>query len=146
MPNIAAALNDHIRRLARRQINLSTRPTRRLTAQFRRDVAALKREVVSLHKTVTFLETQEKRRADQLPVSAEATKGRFRAAGLKSHRAKLNLAAADYGRLVGASGASIYLWEQGKSKPRKAQVARLVAVRKLGKREALKRLELLGKK
>ena len=48
--------------------------------------------------------------------------------------------------MVGASGASIHRWEQGKSHPRQAQVGRLVAVRRLGKREALKRLELLGKK
>jgi len=71
MPALAAALNDHIKRLARRQINASTRPTRRLTAQFRRDVAALKRDVAVLTKTIAYLETQEKRRAAQLPVAAE---------------------------------------------------------------------------
>ena len=42
--------------------------------------------------------------------------------------------------MVGASGASIHRWEQGKSHPRQAQVGRLVAVRKLGKREVVKRL------
>ena len=145
MPNIAAALNDHIRRLARRQINASTRPTRRLTAQFRRDVAALKREVTALRKMVAFLEVQEKRRAAQMPAPEDGVGGRFRAAGLKSHRAKLGLSAAGYGNLIGASGASVYLWESGRARPRQPQIAKLVAIRKLGKREALKRLELLAK-
>jgi hypothetical protein len=55
------------------------------------------------------------------------------------------LSAADYGKLVGASGLSVYHWESGKTRPRPAQVAKLVAVRGLGKREVMKRLELMGK-
>jgi DNA-binding transcriptional regulator YiaG len=38
---------------------------------------------------------------------------------------------------------TIFNWEHGKSKPRDQQLASLVVVRRLGKREALKRLELL---
>ena len=41
---------------------------------------------------------------------------------------------------------TIYNWELGKSRPRKEQLAALVAVRGIGKREALKRLELLQEK
>ena len=66
---------------------------------------------------------------------------RFRADGLRSHRAKLGISAADYGKLVGVSGLTIYHWEHGKAKPRRKQLASLAAVRGLGKREALHRLE-----
>ncbi len=38
---------------------------------------------------------------------------------------------------------TIYNWESGNSRPRPEQLAALVAVRKLGKREAIKKLELL---
>jgi DNA-binding transcriptional regulator YiaG len=144
MPNLAGALNDQIRRLARREITSQTKTTRRLTAQYRRDIAALKRQVAALQKSVAFLEVQEKRRVAERPAPSEAEGIRFRADGLKSHRAKLGLSAKDYGRLVGVTGLTVYQWEGGKSRPRKAQLARLAAVRGLGKREALKRLELLG--
>ncbi len=54
------------------------------------------------------------------------------------------LSAADYADLVGVSAQTVYSWEQGKSKPRDTQLAALVAVRDLGKRDAWKRLELLN--
>jgi DNA-binding transcriptional regulator YiaG len=144
MPNLTSLLNDQIRRLARREITAQTRTTRRLTAQYRRDIAALKRQVAALRRTVAFLEAREKRRVAEQPEVAKAEGIRFRADGLKSHRARLGLSAADYGRLVGASGLSVYHWESGKARPRREQVAKLAAVRGIGKREALKRLELLN--
>ena len=143
MPNITSVLNEQIRRLAKREITSQTRSTRRLTAQYRRDIAALKRQVASLQKTVAFLERQEKRRVVEQPVPEMVEGVRFRADGIKSHRAKLGLSAKDYGRLVGVAGLTIYQWEGGKNRPRAAQLAKLIAVRGLGKREALKRLEVL---
>ncbi len=144
MPNLTSILNEQIRRLSRREIKAQTSTTRRLTAHYRRDIAALKRQVASLAKTVSFLERQEKKRVAERPVPQEAGDIRFRADGLRTHRAKLGLSARDYGQLVGVAGLTIYSWESGKSRPRKAQVAKLVAVRGIGKREAYKRLELLG--
>ena len=144
MPNLASALNDHIRRLSRREIKAQTKTTRKLSAQYRRDIAAMKRDVASLRKKVAFLEAQEKRRVTERPAAPAAEGIRFRVDGLKSHRAKLGLSAKDYGRLVGVAGLTIYHWEGGKARPRKAQLAKLAAVRGLRKREALKRLELLG--
>jgi DNA-binding transcriptional regulator YiaG len=145
MANLTNVLNDQIRRLARREIKAQTKTTKRLTSQYRRDIAALKRQVAALQKTVTFLQRQEKGRVAQQPAPAKPAEGvRFRADGLKSHRARLGLSAAHYGRLVGASGLSVYHWESGKARPRKGQVAKLAAVRRIGKREALRRLELLG--
>jgi DNA-binding transcriptional regulator YiaG len=144
MPNLASFLNDQIRRLARREITSQTKTTRKLTAQYRRDIAALKREMAALRKKVSFLETQEKRRVAERPAAPAAEGIRFRADGMRTHRAKLGLSAKDYGRIVGVAGLTIYQWEGGKSRPRKAQLAKLAAVRGLGKREALKRLELLG--
>jgi transcriptional regulator with XRE-family HTH domain len=47
---------------------------------------------------------------------------------------------------TGVSALTIYSWESGKSRPRKKQLAGLAAVRRLGKREARKRLEMLGEK
>ena len=77
------------------------------------------------------------------PVTAGAQgqeAGRFRAMGVKAHRAKLGLSADYYGRLVGVSGLTIYSWESGKSKPREAQKLKWLAIRSLGKEEALRQL------
>jgi DNA-binding transcriptional regulator YiaG len=144
MSNLTSILNEQIRRLARREITARTKGTRRLTAQYRRDIAVLKRQVSSLQKTVTFLDAREKKRAAEEPNPQEAGYLRFRVAGLQSHRARLGLSAKDYGRLVGASAVTIYSWESGKRRPRKAQVAKLAAMREIGQQEALKRLGLLG--
>jgi transcriptional regulator with XRE-family HTH domain len=62
----------------------------------------------------------------------------------KAQRRRLKLSAADYGKLVGVAGLTIYHWEAGKSRPRKAQLDSLVAVRGIGKREALAKLAALG--
>ena len=145
MANISSVLNEHIRRLARRELKGETKTGRRLTAQHRRDIAALKRQVAALQKVVAFLQKQEKRRVTEQPVEpAETTGIRFRVDGLKSHRGRLGLSAGDYGRLLGVSGQAVYNWENGISRPRRQQVAKIAAVRGLGKREALKRLEMLN--
>jgi DNA-binding transcriptional regulator YiaG len=79
-----------------------------------------------------------------MPAAEElAERARFSPTSVKSHRERLGLSAADYGRLVGVSALTIYNWEGGKSKPRKQQLAALVAVRRLGKREAWKRLDIM---
>ncbi|WP_093381137.1 helix-turn-helix transcriptional regulator [Variovorax sp. OV329] len=57
----------------------------------------------------------------------------------QAHRTKLGLSAAAYGKLVGMSGATVYLWEQGKSRPNEEQLQRLAAVRTLGRRAALEK-------
>lgn len=145
MANIISVINDQIRRLARREITAQTKTLRKLNAGHRRDIAALKRQMAAMAKAVGFLERQEKRRVGEQPAIAPEAEGlRFRADGLRSHRAKLGLSAALYGKLVGVTGQTIYDWEAGTSRPRQQQVARVAAVRGIGKREALKRLELLG--
>jgi DNA-binding transcriptional regulator YiaG len=143
MPNITQVLNDQVRRTARREIARQTRSTRRLTTQHRRDIAALKRQVAQLQKAVSFLEQQEKRRVAREPVPQEKEAVRFRPGGLKSHRMRLGLSADDYGRLIGVSGQSVYMWESGRTRPRKEQLSRIASLRRIGKREAHRRLELL---
>lgn len=68
---------------------------------------------------------------------------RFSAKGLAINRQRLGLSADDYALLAGVSGQSIYHWEQGKSLPRPKSLAGLAALRTLGKREAVARLEAL---
>ena len=143
MSKIASVLKEEITRLARKEVNARTKALRKASAQYRREIAQLKRHADALSNQVAFLEQQERKRAAK-GVPATNVKGkRFSRWGLKTHRETVGLSAADYAKLVGVSAQTIYNWEQGKSKPRDEQLVSLVAVRDLGKREALKRLELL---
>ncbi len=144
MPNVAAVLKDEIRRVARKELKAEIANLARQSARHRRDIAALKREITELKRQVAYLEKQEGKRIGKSPSNGAAEEARFSPKWLASHRAKLDLSAADYAALVGVSPLSIYNWESGKSRPRQAQVTKLAGIRGIGKREAQRRLELLG--
>jgi DNA-binding transcriptional regulator YiaG len=148
MPNIAAVLKDEIRRLAKKEIKAEIGTTKNAVVQSRKDIAKLKRLVQAQQREIAFLKVQEQKRLGQQPTAEEPIENvRFSARSVKAQRNRLKLSAEDYGKLVGVSTLTIYSWEQGKSRPRNAQLARLVAVRGIGKREALAKLAVLnGKK
>ncbi|MGD0898870.1 MAG: helix-turn-helix domain-containing protein [Thermoguttaceae bacterium] len=145
MPNVATVLKDEIRRLAKREIKAATSTTKQAVAQYRSDIAKLKRELQQQQRKMAFLEAQERKRLGQPQAAKEEDlEGiRYSARSVRAQRKRLGLSAEDYGKLVGVSGLTIYTWEHGKARPRKAQIAGLVAVRGIGKREAMKRLEVL---
>jgi DNA-binding transcriptional regulator YiaG len=143
MPSIAAVLRQEMMRLARKETRTQIETLRKSNAQYRRDIAQLKRQTAELTRQVAFLEKQEKKRTARPAAGADAEGKRFSARGLKTHRRKLGLSAAEYSKLVGVTAQTIYNWERGAARPRREQLAALVAVRDLGKREALKRIELL---
>ncbi len=145
MPNLIHALRNEITRLAKKEVKGQITPLKAASAKYRRDIAELKRVTSDLEKRLAHLEQQERKRAQRPPSPKLAEGTRFFPKGLKSHRARLGLSAEDYGLLAGVSGKMIYKYERGKTKPRRAQVAKLVAVRDLGKREARRRLALLKK-
>ena len=138
MPNIMSALKQEITRLARKESRSQTQVLKKMSAQYRRDIAALKRQVAKLQRQTTVL---EKATLKQLPPPAAAVdKVRFSAKSLIAQRKRLDLSAADYAKLVGVAGLSIYKWESGKTRPRQSQVAALAAVRGISKKGALARL------
>ena len=59
-------------------------------------------------------------------------------------RERLGLSAEDFGKLLGVSAQSIYNWEHEKARPRAEQLAKVAALRGIGKREAKARLDQLG--
>ena len=146
MPNIASVFREEIVRLARKETRNANAATKKAAAQHRRDIAALKRQVASLQRTVNVLSKRASRN-QPIPVPLDATSGaklRFVAKGLRSHRARLGLSAGDFGKLVGASANSVYAWETGRTTPRREQVAKIAAVRLMGKREAARELNASG--
>jgi DNA-binding transcriptional regulator YiaG len=96
-------------------------------------------------KEIAFLKAQEQKRLGkpQTEGEEELEGVRYSARSVRAQRQRLGLSQPDYAKLVGVSPMSIYNWEAGNTRPRSEQIAALVAVRKLGKREAMKKLELL---
>jgi DNA-binding transcriptional regulator YiaG len=144
MANLGSILKDEIRRLARREIRSQVVVTKRAAARHRRDIAELKRLIKDMSSRLGFLESQEKKRVSRPTREDRGGQLRFSPRWLKAQRKRLGLSAADYGKLAGVSGPTIYNWENGKAKPRSQKMAALAAIRGIGKREALKRIEMMG--
>lgn len=144
MPNIASVLKAEIVRLARKELRGQLEALRKSLAASRAEATALKRRVGELEKAIKHAQRKTPRAASvDEPATAgpaEAGRLRFRAAGMASNRRRLGLSAADFGLLVGASGQSVYAWEQGKARPRGKHLAAIASLRIIGKREVAARL------
>lgn len=143
MPNIASVLKAEIVRLARKELRSEVDSIRKALAAARADSAALKRRVSELERSLRqSTRTAHTRPSLSSPVQEAdgPDKFRFRASGMASNRKRLGLTAADFGLLVGASGQSVYAWEQGKARPRGKNLAAIAALRGIGKREVRERL------
>jgi DNA-binding transcriptional regulator YiaG len=138
MPNIAAVLKAEISRLAKKEAKVATSQLKWASVQYRSDIAKLRKLIGQQTKAVAHL----KKQVGQPHAAEEPTNGvRFSARSVKAQRKRLGLSALDYGKLVGVSGLTIYSWESGKSRPRKAQLEAFLAVRGIGKRDAVAKLE-----
>lgn len=142
MPNIASILKAEISRVARKEVRSEIETLKKASAAYRSSIAELRRQVSTLEKELRLAAKGASRSTVTADSEADeaGTKRRFSATRLAAHRSKLGLSAASYGQLVGVSGQTIYHWEQGKARPRAAQLESLVAVRGLGAREIAERL------
>lgn len=132
MPNIAAVLKSEIARLARKEVRSATGVLKRTVASQRSQIAGLKKQIAELEQKLRrATNVVEASASDEAP-----SKLRFSAKGLASQRKRLGLSAHDLGLLFGVSGQSIYHWEAGKARPRAGQMPAIVALRKLGRRQA----------
>ena len=144
MTNLATVLKDEIKRIARKEIKAHTAAAAHAITTYRREIARLKRQTRAHEQKLAFLEAQERKRLTQPEHKDRDVEGvRFSARSVRAQRQKIDMSAADYGKLVGVSALTIYNWEQGKTRPRKEQLASLVALRGIGKREARNKLKLV---
>ncbi|MBN8745881.1 MAG: hypothetical protein J0I65_00035, partial [Variovorax sp.] len=124
MTNIASALKAEIARVARKEIRAEIEGLKKASAQQRTVIAQLRRELALLQKALKEgqrLAAAQARAAGRASSSSEpvgsieddGTPRRFSAKRLAAHRTKLGLSAADYGKLVAISGATIQLLKNG---------------------------------
>lgn len=141
MPNIGTLLKDEISRLCRREIRKEVASVKKASAAHRRDIAALKRQIASLQRKAASLEKRASVAGSIKPSTLPDRPVRFVAKGLRSLRARLGLSAPQLALLLGVSEQSVYNWETKKANPRKEQLAAIIALRGIGKREAQQRLD-----
>jgi len=143
MPNIGALLKDEISRLCRREIRKTVASVKKASAAYRRDIASLKRQLAALQKKSASVEKRVNVASDSKPRTLPDRPVRFVAKGLRSLRSRLGLSAAQMALLLGVSEQSVYNWETKKATPRKEQLAAIIAMRGIGKREAQERLDAI---
>ena len=141
MSTFANQLKNEISRLAKKEVRAETQALKKASTQYRSEIAALKRRIAGLEAQI-----KKQGKGAALVKAAEqtdeesGTSHRFRVAGFAALRKKLNISAAEMGKLMGVSAQSVYHWETGKTKPRASQLAAIAAVRKLGKRAVAAKL------
>ena len=146
MPNIGSLLKEEIARLSRREIRRQVGPLRKIAWHSRLEIAALKRRLADADKRLVLLTKQQSRQPVAGPdIAASGKQVRFVAKGLRSLRNRLGLSAEGLAKLVGVSAQSVYNWETKKAVPRREQMAAIVSIRHLGKREVQARLDGMAK-
>ena len=141
MPNIASVLKEEIMRLARKELRSETESLKKASALYRSEIATLKRRASALEKQLAHLGKKVVGKGEGHEAVAPESRVRFSAKGLNSRRQKLGLSAGDMGALLGVSSQTIYNWEAGTTRPRRPQVEAIAALRAMGKRQILAKLQ-----
>lgn len=145
MSKLMSVMKDEIRRLARKEVMAVTAGMKKDQTTFRKTVAALRRQIKAHNYTIRQLlqvATKQAKITALAPETAEGSKARVTAKGIRAMRKKLKLSQAQFGKLAGVSGYTVLKWEHGsgplkfRSRTRRA----LLSIRGLGIREARLRL------
>jgi len=140
MPNFVKPLRDEITRLARREVA-------QCIGQFKKTVAAVKAENKSLKKEIAELKKTAQGLKKNAPHSEIATSeeelrtARFTPAIIIRLRKKFGLSRLKMGQLLGINNKSIARWEEGVGEPKSNSRAKLLALRKMSKRDIKKHLQ-----
>lgn len=147
MTTFAVSLKKEIARVARKELRDEFSALRKGSATYRSEIAELKRKLKSLESQFKALTRATPQAAPARKALTEIPRGKpgrkvvFGAAEFLALRQHLRFTQAQMGKLVGASSLSIYKWESGRVTPRAAQLERIFSIRKIGKREALARIQ-----
>jgi len=144
MPNYTQVLNDEIMRLARKEVKTAFAPLfERVVAQ-KKTISALKKQVAELTAKLDRLERDlgfEELVDASSVTDEEIEKARVTPKYIVNVRKKFDLSKRQMADILGVNQNSLYLWESGKATPRATGKAKLIQLRKMGKREVKALLE-----
>ena len=144
MPNILGVLKSEITRLSRKEAKKYVAPLKEKLSVVSRNIILKKRQIAQLEKRVSRLEKLAVSSVPDSPAvpSEELEKVRVSPRLVKSQRKRLKISQPQLAKLLGVSAAAVRSWEQGRTLPRKENLIAFVAIRKLGVKEARRRLGL----
>ena len=145
MADIGKLLKDEIRRLARSEIRREVEPLARQLRELRREIAELKRSARDRDAAGERAPAAESA-AERRPSAAEVRSARVTARSIAATRKRLKLSQRELAALVGVTENAVYFWESGRSRPRGRRKAALVELRRIGVREARRRLAAIEKR
>ena len=145
MANIMSVLKSEITRLARKEAKQVVAPVRKASANYRGLIAGLRKQIDALQNEVAALRRIAPK-AEKALAAAQEPQGRFwiTGPGVKALRKRLGLTQTQFGKLAGVSVPTVVKWEGAKGRAPirlKAAIARLQAMRGMGKKQAA---EVLG--
>lgn len=159
MTAFATAFKTEVMRMARKETKAEVEALRKGLAAQRSETVTLKREVKHLAGLVRALEKKIQtaglgsegkgpHRKDQAPIANAGTetpqrkrRGQFGPADLTRKREELGVMKEAMARLLEVAPLTLARWEKGEMTPRAAQLLRIQAVLKMGKRAALAKLK-----
>ncbi len=137
MAKLESMIKETIARGARRQVRASVVPLRREVFRLRRRVASLQTTLGSLQRSAAAWERTLKGTSPVPKVSEEEAKAaRLSPRLILSLRKRLGLSQAGLASLLTVSPPAVAHWEAGESMPAGPNRATLIALRKVGRREA----------
>lgn len=143
MPNLVSALKSEIIRLSRKEIKAAIKPLQSANSSLKATVGELKKKISVLETENRKLQSLQKteNKPQSSPVPAENL--RISSKTIKSLRSKLGLSQELFGKLLGVSSNAVHSMEnkKGQLKPRSSTLSKLLALKTMGKKEAIKKLE-----
>ena len=151
MSNVVKVLKAEIMRISRKEAKGATQGIGKSNTWLRKIVADLKRRVLFLEKDNKRLTATMKKYPVESPEKLdqeEGRKARLTSRGIRSLRRKLRLSQADFGKLLGITAHSVFLWEkkEGALNLRDKTKAAILSIRGLSAREARTKLDEAGGK
>ncbi|CAB1368793.1 helix-turn-helix domain-containing protein [Denitratisoma oestradiolicum] len=135
MSSIATVLKEEIARQARKELRNETEGLKKASGRYRSEIAALKRRIGVLEQQLARLTKLLPKAEKPLADGAPSRKLRFSGAGLKKMRERLDLTASVLASILQVSTQTIYNWEADSTHPSQEQIAKIAALRKMGKRK-----------
>ncbi len=132
MPNVLKALRAEIRQLSRSESKRVTQPLRDQLRRIRRSLTLIENRLQALKAGRSVAGSAAASRVEA--GGGDGRRARFSPVLMKQHRAKVGLSRKAYATLLGVSSLTIYFWETGRTKPRRAAVLAWQSLRKRGVR------------
>ena len=136
MSNIQKALNEMAVRIARREVNSKVRPLEKKIKELKFAVRLMQKLVDRQEKAISALSKNpaSDEKIEPLPAGT-LENSRLSPKLISVLRKKLKLSRNLFGKLLGVTSNTVFMWEYGRSRPRPEYRARIISLRKLGKRK-----------